>query len=216
MSFVNDLEIEKQKSRLLIRILIAAFILNVMTYSFSMNAIRDITVHYPPDLRSGSQMKAGDVPAYEAYAFALYIAQQLNNWDQDGAKDYPAKLEALSFYLTPQYLENLRKDIADRLLQGELQNRVRNFKILPGSVYSEKSVDVLGGSWIVWLDVVIEETVSGQPVKTRRLRYPVRVVPYDANREMNPWQLALDGNGGRAAQDLDVIEQNNVINKQKS
>lgn len=216
MSFQNDLEHERQKVRLLSRIIIGLIILCLMIYSFSMNAARDITVHYPPDLRSGTKMKAGQVPAYEAYAFALYISQQLNNWEKDGAKDFPAKVDALGFYLTPRYQQDLRAEIITRLSQGELQNRVRNFRILPGAAYSEKNVEVLGGAWIIWLDVAIEESVSGQKVKIRRLRYPIRVVPYDTNREMNPWQLALDGNGSRAAIDLDLQEQFKNASKQES
>lgn len=203
MSFANENENLKQNQRLLVRILIGAFAVILMMYSFSITAIRDITLHYPPDLRSGGTSKAGEVPAYQAYLFALYISQQLNNWEKDGAKDYPTRVHALTFYLTPGYKNNLLKDIDERKRQGELQNRVRHFRMLPGSAYTESAVEIRGNSWIVWLDVIIEETIAGQPVKNLKLRYPVRVVRYDTNREMNPWQLALDGNGGLVPQSLD-------------
>jgi len=203
LSFANENENLKQNQRLLVRIILGAFVVIIMMYSFSISAVRDITLYYPPDLRSGTAAKAGDVPDYQAYVFAQYITQQLNNWEKNGAKDYPTRVSALTFYLTPRYKANLLKDIDERLRQGELQNRVRHFRILPGAAYTEAAVEVRGNSWIVWLDVAIEETISGQPVKNLKLRYPIRVVRYDTNREMNPWQLAIDGNGGLEPQSLD-------------
>ncbi len=202
MSYVNENENLKQNQRLLVRIIIGAFIVIIMMYSFSIASIRDITLHYPPDLRSGASMKVGEIPDYQAYIFAQYIVQQLNNWEKNGAKDYPARVQALTFYITPGYKANLLKDIKERLRQGELQNRVRHLRPLPGSAYTEDSVEIRGNSWIVWLNVAIEETISGQPVKELKMRYPIRVVRYDANREKNPWQLALDGNGGLEPQSL--------------
>ncbi len=202
MSFANENENLKQNQRLLVRIIIGAFVVIIMMYSFSIASIRDITLHYPPDLRSGTTMKVGEIPDYQAYVFAQYIVQQLNNWEKNGAKDYPARVQALTFYLTPGYKANLLKDIKDRLRQGELQSRVRHFRILPGAAYTENAVEIRGNSWIVWLNVAIEETIAGEPVKELKLRYPVRVVRYDTNREMNPWQLALDGNGGIMPQSL--------------
>ena len=64
---------------------------------------------------------------------------------------------------------------------------------IPGRGYATDRVyDEGAGSWIVSLDLQIEETVLGQPVKTRLAAYPVRVVRYDVDRELNPWGLALD------------------------
>ena len=47
----------------------------------------NITVHIPPDLRSGAVMALHEVPAANVYAFAFYIFQQLNRWPDDGAED---------------------------------------------------------------------------------------------------------------------------------
>jgi integrating conjugative element protein (TIGR03746 family) len=47
-----------------------------------------ITVHIPPDLRSGAVMTLDEVPATNVYAFAFYIFQQLNRWSENGAEDY--------------------------------------------------------------------------------------------------------------------------------
>ena len=64
---------------------------------------------------------------------------------------------------------------------------------LPGRGYAPERVFHEGaGSWVVSLDLMIEETVLGERVKTRAVAYPVRVVRYDVDREWNPWGLALD------------------------
>jgi len=50
-------------------------------------APKHLTVHVPPDLRSGATLSVGEVPEANVYAFAFYIFQQLNRWSEDGAKD---------------------------------------------------------------------------------------------------------------------------------
>ena len=47
-------------------------------------------------------------------------------------------------------------------------------------------------SWKTWLDVNVTESINGHPVKDVMLRYPMRVVRFDVDKEVNPWGLALD------------------------
>jgi integrating conjugative element protein (TIGR03746 family) len=146
-------------------------------------------------------MKAGEIPPHEVFNFALTILQQLNNWEHDGAVDYPKNVDRYRFYLTPRYRQQILDDIA-LLSRSELKQRVRNFKPIAGDAYDEEDVEILGDAWVVWLDVNIVETVLGEIVKDLKLRYPIRVVKYDTNRQMNPWQIALDGNNGYEAKPL--------------
>ncbi|MFZ3204819.1 MAG: DUF2895 family protein, partial [Pseudomonas sp.] len=44
------------------------------------SAPRELTVHVPPDLRSGSTRKWWDIPPESVYAFGRYIYQQMNRW----------------------------------------------------------------------------------------------------------------------------------------
>jgi integrating conjugative element protein (TIGR03746 family) len=201
VTFQNELENEKQKFRYLMRLVIGLLGIILVQLIISATKVNDITVYYPPDLRSGAVMKAGEVPPSQVFLFAQYILQQLNNWDTDGSKDYPDNIRRLRFYLTPRYRQQLEDSIKS-LPSGELRDRIRVFKPANNDVYQEKDVIPKGDSWLVWLDVNITETVLGQPVKDITLRYPMRIVRYDTNREMNPWQLALDGNNGLEAQRL--------------
>jgi integrating conjugative element protein (TIGR03746 family) len=65
------------------------------------SAPKSLTIHVPPDLRSGSTRKWWDVPPESVYAFSFYIWQQVQRWPTNGEEDYPRNLRALSSYLTP-------------------------------------------------------------------------------------------------------------------
>jgi integrating conjugative element protein (TIGR03746 family) len=208
VTFQNELENEKQKFRYSMRLVVGLLCIILVQLIISSSRINDITLYYPPDLRSGAILKAGEVPPSQVFLFAQYILQQLNNWDTNGAEDYPKNINRLRYYLTPRYGQQL-KDMIKDLPSSELRDRIRVFKPVLNDVYEEKDVVPMGDSWLVWLDVNISETVLGQPVKDVTWRYPIRVVRHDINREVNPWQLALDGNGGYEAKRLIVNKGNN-------
>ena len=167
-----------------------------MAYAFRgwANAPSDITLHIPPDLSSGSSVRVGEIPRPNVYGFAYYMWQQLNRWPRDGAEDFPAKLYRFAAYVTPAFRAELLRDMDRRGRMGELTGRVRALYEAPGAQYADSRVEVLGpNAWTVTIEAVIEETVAGMPVKHTRIRYPLRVVRYDVDRELNPWGMAIDG-----------------------
>jgi len=155
---------------------------------------RHLTVHVPPDLRSGATQTIDEVPPANVYAFAFYIFQQLNHWSEDGAQDYGKAIFRISPYVTPRYRAELIADMELKGKQGELAYRVRGVQEVPGHGYEERRVDVLAsGVWVVWLDINLFESVKGMTVKKTSIRYPLRVVRLSVDPEANPWGLALDG-----------------------
>ena len=171
-------------------------------------APRHLTVHVPPDLRSGAVQAAGEVPPANVYAFAYYIFQQLNRWAQDGAEDYGQAIFRVSPYLSARYRAQLLADLEMKGRQGELAYRVRGMQEVPGHGYSEARVDVLAqDAWVVWLDLELFESVKGMTVKRTHIRYPIRIVRLAIDPETNPWGLALDGfaaPGPRRLQDTEI------------
>ncbi|MDC9581634.1 TIGR03746 family integrating conjugative element protein [Xenorhabdus sp. PR6a] len=158
-----------------------------------MSAPRNLTIHNPPDLRTGSTRPWWEVPAPSVYSFAFYIFQQLNAWPKNGAQDYPAKIYALSPYLTPACQDFLREDARTRADGGELLDRVRVVYELPGRGYETHSVTVRDrDNWIVRLDLVADEYYHAEPVKRALVRYPLKVVRWEGDAERNPFGLALD------------------------
>ena len=157
-------------------------------------APKHLTVHLPPDLRSGAAQAADHVPEANVYAFAFYIFQQINRWASDGAEDYGQAIFRVSPYLSARYRAELITDMELKGKRGELAYRVRGVQEVPGHGFGEARVDVLGaGTWVVWLDLELSESVKGMTVKKTHIRYPIRVVRLDIDPETNPWGLALDG-----------------------
>ena len=170
-------------------------------------APKTLTVHVPPDLRSGAVLAIDQVPQANVYAFAFYIFQQLNRWPEDGARDYGRAIFSVSPYLTPRYRIDLIADMENKGRQGELAYRVRGMQEIPGHGYEERRVDVLnGGVWVVWLDLDLYESVKGMTVKKTAIRYPLRVVRHAVDLEANPWGLALDGFAGEGPRRLSEAE----------
>ena len=154
---------------------------------------RMITLYYPPDLSTGTEMTIGDIPETSVYGFAYTVFQQLNRWPNNGTKDYEDKLHMLKNYLTPACFQERQDDFKEKKSRNQLTNRQRSVWEIPGRGYSPKRVtQESDSSWLVYLDLHISETMFGEPVKDRLVSYPLRIVRYVADRELNPYNLALD------------------------
>lgn len=165
-----------------------------------------LQVHVPPELRTGGVLDADEVHPASIYTFALYMWQQAYRWDDDGREDYPENLRQLQAFMTPSMQQMMQEDFQRRDDEGELA-RTRAIREAPGRRYERERVEALGDdTWIVWIDVEIEEHVDGELVKHLRARYPLRVVRYDVDPQYNPWGLALDGFAGQPTQ-IDLEEQ---------
>lgn len=160
------------------------------------SAPKQLTIHVPPDLRSGSTRKWWDVPPESVYSFAFYVWQQVQRWPTNGEEDYPRNLYALSAYFTPACQAFLRQDYEYRRSSGELRQRVRGIYEIPGRGYGDEPTarvrTVSNRDWIVTLDVSTDEYHGGEQVKRATVRYPLKVVRQDVDPQHNPFGLALD------------------------
>ncbi|EIF29979.1 TPA: PFL_4703 family integrating conjugative element protein [Burkholderia cenocepacia] len=174
----------------------ALFVVTLLLTFGWWSAPKNLTIHVPPDLRSGSTRRWWDVPPESVYTFAFYIFQQLNRWPTDGDADYPRNLHALSAYLTPACRAYLQQDYEFRRSNGELRHRVRGIYEIPGRGYGDDPATrvkvVSNNDWIVTLDVTADEYYGGDQVKRAFVRYPLKVVRMDVDPEHNPFGLALD------------------------
>ena len=165
----------------------------VLAYGW-YTAPKDLVIHQPPDLRSGSTRNVSEVPPQSVYAFGFYIFQQLNRWAVNGEEDYWNRIHHLSAYLTPEFAEALKADFASKKGRRELQGRQRSVHEIPGRVYEPRRVTIESpDSWIVVLDLQIVETYQGETIKNTAVRYPLRIVRYDVDAEKNSFGLALAG-----------------------
>ncbi|HRY88403.1 MAG TPA: TIGR03746 family integrating conjugative element protein [Rubrivivax sp.] len=175
-----------------VALLVMALLLGIGWWS----APKRLTIHVPPDLRSGSTRQWWDVPPESVYAFSFYIFQQLQRWPTNGDEDYPRNLRALSAYLTPSCRAYFQQDYEYRRGNGELRQRVRGIYEIPGRGYGDDPamrVRVVSTSnWIVTLDVSADEYLGSEQVKRALVRYALKVVRMDVDPENNPFGLALD------------------------
>ena len=174
-----------------------------------------MTVHIPPDLRSGATIGGNQPSPPNVYAFASYIFKQLHRWSEDGSQDYSNQIYALSAYLSPRYRTQLLTDLELKAKRGELASRERGLQEIPGANFEERRVEIVSDDvWIVWLDMELSESVQGVPVKKKHIRYPLRVIRYAVDIEANPWGLALDGFDAEGPQPLELIGDNYVVSDQ--
>lgn len=156
-------------------------------------APKDLTIHNPPDLRSGSTRKWWEVPPSTVYSFGLYIWQQINHWPKDGEIDFKENLERYSPYLTASCQTELARNYKTRVRRDELNERVRTLQEIPGHGYQPGDVTILGRDhWIVSLNAEINEYLHGTPVRDLYIRYFLQVVRADVDPETNPFGLQLD------------------------
>ena len=138
------------------------------------SAPKSLTIHVPPDLRSGSTRKWWDVPPESVYAFTFYIWQQAQRWPTNGEEDYPRNLHSLSAYLTPSCRSFLQQDYEFRRSNGELRQRVRGIYEIPGRGYGDDPTSrvqaVSASNWVVTLDVSADEYLGSEQVKRALLR----------------------------------------------
>lgn len=160
------------------------------------NAPRNLTIHVPPDLRSGSTRAWWDVPPESVYAFTFYVFQQLHRWPMNGEEDYARNIRALSAYLTPACKAFLEHDYAARRDSGELRQRVRGIYEIPGRGYGDDPMARVktrsDRDWLVTLDLTVDEYYGAEQVKRALIRFPLKVVRLDVDPQKNPFGLALD------------------------
>lgn len=175
------------------------------------NAPKDLTVHVPPDLRTGSTRRWWDVPPESVYSFALYIFQQMNRWPSDGEEDYQANIHRLDAYLTPSCKTYLQKDFELRRNAGELRKRERGVFEIPGrgvdDPHEQHTIVQSINDWTVNLDIAADEHYGGERVKRALARYPLHIVRADIDPERNPFGLQWDcytGNPQRIEVDNDT------------
>ncbi|CBL45394.1 probable phage associated protein [gamma proteobacterium HdN1] len=194
MAAYHDLIDEKDRIiRYISRVSIGLLIGLVLAIFGWMRAQHEITVYQPPDIRLHTVSSAGYIPEETVYAFVPLIMQQLYLWDNGGDQDYENNRYRVRQFLTDKYQRTILDEIETGKLRGTLKGLQRRLQVLPSSVYSDSSVEVVGNYWRVWIDVKITDSIKNMKVNDGVHRLAVRVVRYDINRDANPWQLAIDG-----------------------
>ena len=194
--FANEVEHQRAHNKTLRVIVAGLFVALALALGGWWHAPTQLTIHVPPDLRTGSTRKWWDVPPENVYTYAFYIWQQLHRWPNDGEADYARNIKALSAYLTPACQNWLNHDFNYRRKQNELRQRVRGIYEIPGRGYgddpSSRVKTLSDRDWIAVLDVSADEYFTTEQVKRALVRYRVKVTRADTDPEKNPFGLMID------------------------
>ena len=194
--FKNEVIHLKSHVRTLRFFVLALFLIALAMGAGWWSAPKSLTIHVPPDLRSGSTRKWWEVPPESVYSFTFYVFQQLNRWPTDGETDYARNIYALSPYMTPSCHAFLQNDFILKRDSGELRRRVRGIYEIPGRGYGDdpgaRVKIVSDQDWIVTLDIAADEYYGTEQVKRALVRYPIKVARSDIDPEKNPFGLVLD------------------------
>jgi len=194
--FKNEVSHLKSHVKTLRFLALALFLLALAMGAGWWSAPKNLMIHVPPDLRSGSTRKWWEVPPESVYAFTFYVFQQINRWPTDGESDYARNIHAYAPYFTPSCSAYLQRDYALKRDSGELRRRVRGIYEIPGRGYGDDPtarVKILSDSdWIVTLDIAADEYYGTEQVKRALVRYPIKVARSDIDPERNPFGLVLD------------------------
>lgn len=206
--FLDALASEKAHNAKLLKVIYLVVALGAFGMYLNHSLPKHIELHLAPDPKAGDTIEATNgltpVPPVNVYGFGYYIWQQINRWQADGSKDYGRQIYDFQAYLTPRCQSQLQADMDNRFKKGELVQRTRNITEIPGFPFSANRVVPDGPSaWTVLLDMQVLEEFRGQSIKDVYIRYPLRIVRYDVDRERNPWRLALDCFGGNRPARLD-------------
>jgi len=146
----------------------------------------------PPELRFGSKLVTGAIEPHEIYLFAGSVYQQIYLWLEDGSEEFANNIQRLRYLLTDDFHRFLLQKNKQLAKRGELKGRIRNLQ--PASVYARDLIKQTGrDSWVVQLDLVLNESLNGIKIKDRvTVREHISVVYKDINSAYNPWGLLLD------------------------
>ena len=195
-TYLEALASERSHNGFLRKVVAGSLIAGVLGTYIAYTVPKTIEVHLAPDIRAGSVVEikngVGYIPPENVYSFAYYIWQQLNRWQEDGMKDYPKQLYNLQSFVTAKCQAEIKDDMKNRAKNSELLQRTRLITEIPGFSFAANRVITEGSAaWTVFLDMQLQETYRGQNVKDTFIRYPLRIVHFDVDRERNPWGLGL-------------------------
>lgn len=161
-------------------------------------AMDDITIYIPPDLSDGAAMKSGDVPKGTVLTNAAYLWTEFNTWMKDGNKDAFSNLTAYQNYFGSDFRQQMRDQYNDLFKKGDL-NRIRRLTLAPGTLseFDNRVITkVRGKSWVVLLDVIVEDFYLGEPLQKLQVRYPLVVERVNTTADQNPIGMMIVGLNG--------------------
>lgn len=170
-----------------------------------IEAPKKMTLHIPPAIpASGLNLKVGQIPKATIYSFSYYIWSELQNWNNNGEKDYNNNLKKNSPYLTPAFKNELSKEANILDQQGLLLNHEQSVFGTNTSGFSPTDVHYVGANtWLVHLvfrninRIAVKEGdqsfSTSHIVRDASTSYIFKVIKPQTTITGNQWDLQLAG-----------------------
>lgn len=184
----NTLDVKNKTIRMLLIILGLMVTLLMHAYVLVVKAPQEMTVYYPPDLSVGGVARLGEAPKIMAYDFSFTMFSAINTWAEDGSKEQPKKHGQYKNYFGNEYLKVLEKNAKNNFQANKGRTRVVEFL---ENKYRVKRLR--GNTFNVELVVRVVDKIRGHTLKDDNVTLFFKVVPSNVSRDINPWQLKIDG-----------------------
>lgn len=168
------------------------------TIYVAIKALNNITVYIPPDLSDGAVIAQGDIPKGTVLANTAYLWIEFNTWMDSGETDSFKNITKYQNYFSEDFRQAMTKQYNEQYLKGDLK-RTRRITLIPGIISDAENrviTTVRGRSWIVLLDIVVEDFYLGAPLQKLQVRYPLTVERVETNNEQNPIGMMITGFNG--------------------
>lgn len=153
-----------------------------------------ITLKYSPQLRDGATLKLGEFPKAAIMTDVEFLWIAINKWDTGGLKEANHLLWRYQNFISPSFKAELEKSYEVLNSRGSL-NRRRAPHSVPGQIfeYDDRVTQITENSWVVYLDIILEESADDRPIRKPTYRYEIMVERYETNTDVNPIGLRLTG-----------------------
>lgn len=153
-----------------------------------------IVVKYAPQLRDGATLKLGEFPKAAIITDVQFLWLALNTWEKSGRDEANQLLWRYSNFMTPQFKSELEAEYKVLGSKGAL-DRKRMPHAVPGQMFEfeDRVVQLTDDSWVVYLDIVLEESTMGELIRQPTYRFAIQVERFITNLELNPIGIRLAG-----------------------
>tara|TARA_R110002167_G_scaffold93474_7_gene250486 strand:- start:1962 stop:2582 length:621 start_codon:yes stop_codon:yes gene_type:complete len=173
-------------------IVVLALVIGMTCFGWSQ-AVKTERVYMPPNPTAGGYIQKNSPFIGNVYNFAFNIFTAINTWNTSGEKDYINNILSLKNYLGHNFESQLVADYHEKEVNGALM-RKRTMTGVPGKGFTPQKVESLGnGSWVVYIDIHLEESVDGSTIKNVYMRYPLLVQQSQQSILDNPFGLVIAG-----------------------
>ena len=142
--------------------LILSFALNIMLSVMLYNVPKNLPVFVSRGIpATGALIKPGQISKYQVYNFVNSTMLNILSWEKNGAKAFPAKINANDAYLSTVFQNELKDQVTQMQNKGFLYGHTQITFGVGGNSFNQSNVKKVDGLWYVRLILRTKNYVRG-------------------------------------------------------